>query len=51
MKLFGLALILAGIAGTMFGITAVPEIDGSSSVSAVTLIAGSLLILRSRRKK
>ena len=28
----------------------VPEIDGSSAVAAVALVAGSLTVLRSRRK-
>ncbi len=53
MKAIGLSLILLGIAASAFAGTApgVPEIDGGSAVSAVTVIAGSVLILRARRKK
>jgi LPXTG-motif cell wall-anchored protein len=29
----------------------VPEVDASSTVSALALLSGSLLILKSRRKK
>ena len=33
------------------GVAAVPEIDGSTAVSAITLIGGAALVLRSRRKR
>jgi LPXTG-motif cell wall-anchored protein len=52
MKLFGLSLLMAGIATSAFAtqVTA-PEIDAGSAASALALLSGGLLILRSRRKK
>lgn len=51
MKTLGLGLILAAMASTAFGGTVgAPEIDGSMAASAVTLIAGGMLVLRSRKK-
>jgi hypothetical protein len=49
MKIVGIMLLLVGSATVLSA--AVPEIDGGSAVSAVALLSGSLLILRSRRKK
>ena len=52
MKNIYAALALLAIATTAFaGVTAVPEIDGSTAVSAITLIGGAALVLRSRRKR
>jgi hypothetical protein len=46
------ALVLMAVATTAFaGISAVPEIDGSTAASAITLISGAALVLRSRRKR
>ena len=50
MKLVGMILLLAGMAITASATTAVPEIDASSGASALALLSGGLLILRSRRK-
>jgi len=49
MKLVGMMLLLAGMAMTASA-TSVPEIDASSGASALALLSGGLLILRSRRK-
>jgi len=43
---------LLGIATAVFaGSTVTPEIDGSTAASAITLIAGAAVVLRSRRKR
>ena len=49
MKIIGIMLLAIGTVATASA--SVPEIDASSSVSALALLSGSLLILRSRRKK
>jgi hypothetical protein len=49
-RLLGLSLLMAGIATSAFA-TAVPEIDGGSAVSALVLLSGGLLVLRTRRRK
>ncbi len=52
MKRIGMLMMFLAMAGFASAANvAAPEIDGSSAVSAVTLIAGGLLIVRSRRKK
>lgn len=52
MKLVSLGLLLAGVASFAFAGTAVaPEIDGASALSAVVLLSGGLLVLRTRRQK
>lgn len=53
-RVIGMAISLASVAGIAFAgvvIVRVPEIDASSGAAAIGLIAGGLLILRSRRKK
>jgi hypothetical protein len=50
MKVAGIILLFVGTVATAFA-SGVPEIDGSSSVSALALLSGSLLMLRGRRKK
>ena len=51
-KLLGLSLLLVGAASSAFALDVVaPEIDGASAVSAVVLLSGGLLVLRSRRKR
>lgn len=50
MKLVGMILLVAGMSGAAMA-TAVPEIDASSGISALTLLSGALLVARSRRKK
>jgi hypothetical protein len=51
-KLLGLGLLLLGAASfALAGPVAAPEIDAPSASSAIALLSGSLLVLRSRRKK
>jgi len=51
-KFIGFGLLLMGAANFALGAAAVaPEIDGSSAVTAMVLLSGGLLVLRSRRKK
>ena len=50
-KLSGVLLLLAGSAVVAMGGTKlVPEIDPSSAVGALALLAGGLLVIRGRRK-
>ena len=51
MKVLGLMLMIAGLAGTAFAGLPAPEVDSNSAYAAVTLLSGGLLILRARRKK
>ena len=48
MKIAALALLGIGTAGLCFGVS-VPEIDAGSGANALALLAGALLIVRSRR--
>jgi hypothetical protein len=48
-KLF--ALILLGIGSGVVAMAAVPEIDPASAGSALALLAGTLLVIRGRRRK
>lgn len=51
MKLIGLTLMMASLATTAFGgVQRVPEVDGNLAASAVTLLAGGLLVMRARKK-
>ena len=50
MKLVGMFLLLVGVSGAALA-SAVPEIDPGSSVSALALLSGALLVIKSRRKK
>ena len=50
MKIVGIMLLFVGTVVTASA-TAVPEIDAGSTLSALALLSGSLLMLRSRRKK
>jgi len=50
MKLVGMFLLLVGVSGAALA-SAVPEIDPGSSASALTLLSGALLVIKSRRKK
>lgn len=49
-KLFGYALLMAGIAAQAMAGDPVPEIGASSAAGALTLLSGGILVLRSRRK-
>jgi len=51
LRAIGIAILLASISGAAFAGLAAPEIDGGSGVAAVGLLAGGLLVLRSRRKR
>jgi hypothetical protein len=44
-------MLLASFAGFAFAGSVAPEIDGASGVAAVGLLAGGLLVLRSRKRK
>ena len=51
-RLLGLSLLLAGAASSAFATpVSAPEIDGGSVVSALVLLSGGLLVLRTHRKK
>jgi hypothetical protein len=51
-KVVSMMLLLIGVAAVAGAVDAraVPEIDPGSGVSAVALLSGGLLMLRSRRK-
>jgi hypothetical protein len=51
MKAVGIMLLLVGAMTAAHADAIAPEIDGGSAASAVTLLSGALLVLRSRRKK
>lgn len=52
MKNFGMLLLVWGSASFAFaGTPLVPEIDGSTAGSAIALVTGAVMILRSRLKK
>ena len=51
-KIIGFSLLFVGAASfALAGPTAAPEIDGASVTTAIALLSGSLLVLRSRRKR
>jgi hypothetical protein len=50
MKIVGIMLLVLGTVATASA-SVVPEIDANSAVSALALLSGTLLILKSRRKK
>jgi hypothetical protein len=45
----GLALVIAGVAGTALAGSFVPEIDGPSASAALALVAGGVVVLRVRK--
>jgi hypothetical protein len=49
MKLTGMFLLFVGVAAFAFA-GAVPEINAGSAGSALALLSGALLVLRSRKK-
>jgi len=54
MKITGMMLLLVGMAAVANAggpVAAVPEIDASSGVSALALLSGVVLVLRSRRNQ
>jgi len=46
-----LTLLIVGTPAVLGAIPAVPEIDPTTGVSALTLISGAVLLIRARRKK
>ena len=51
-KLFGAVLLGLGVLTVASaGIPSAPEIDAASSVNALALIAGAVLVVRGRRRK
>ena len=46
-----LSLILIGLGMSTFAAAAVPEIDPGSGASAITLLAGAILLFRNRASK
>lgn len=48
MKVAGFALLVAGTAS--MACAAVPEIDPASTTNAIALVAGAILIIRSRKR-
>ncbi|MGA3098507.1 MAG: hypothetical protein ABSF25_18800 [Bryobacteraceae bacterium] len=49
-KVLVLTLFLVGGAACAFAQSQAPEIDSSSAMGALTLLAGSLLVIRGRRR-
>ena len=50
-RLVGLTMFLMAAAGdSLAGALAAPEIDGSTGMAAVALLAGGLLVVRARRR-
>jgi len=50
-KIIGFALMMIGASTALMAVAEVPEIDASTGGSALALIAGALLVMRSRRSK
>ena len=47
---FGLMLLILGSTTVSWATIAVPEIDPSSGMSALALLAGAVLVIRARRR-
>jgi hypothetical protein len=52
-KLFGMALLLVGVSQFVNAAlaTSAPELDPAAGVSALVLLSGALLIIKTRRRK
>lgn len=50
-RILAMVVLTVSVAGFAFGGLPAPEIDASSGAAAVGLLAGAVLILRSRKKK
>ena len=50
MKAVGILLLLAGVSALAMAQPRTPEIDAGSAGSALALLSGALLVIRSRRK-
>jgi hypothetical protein len=44
-------LLIVGAPSSLWALSSVPEIDPSSGISALALLAGAVQIIRGRRKK
>ena len=51
MKLLGMALMFVAFASFANAVIPAPEVDPGSAGSALALLSGALLVIRSRRKK
>jgi len=51
MKIAGMTLLCIGVSSVAFGVSGVPEIDPASGGSALALLSGALLMIRSRRRR
>jgi hypothetical protein len=51
LKLIAVALLVVGCSAVAMAGSNTPEIDPASGANALALIAGGLVVLRSRRKK
>lgn len=52
MKLAGMSLLLMGLSGLAMGAApAAPEISPAAGLSALALLAGAVLVIRSRRTR
>jgi hypothetical protein len=49
MKAAGMALLIAGIGGSLWAVP-VPEIDPASGINAIALLAGAVLMIRGRKR-
>lgn len=51
-KILGMTLMVVGLCSAAFAgrIGAVPEIDATTAVSALTLISGATLVIRARKR-
>jgi outer membrane lipoprotein SlyB len=50
-RLLGMAILVSSVAGYALGGVSTPEIDGSSAAAALGLVAGGILVLRSRKRR
>lgn len=50
-KILGMMLLVIGVSGAaMASAVAVPEIDPISGISALALVSGAILVIRTRKK-
>lgn len=50
-KTVGMILLLIGLTAVAMAIPVAPEIDPGTSINAVALLSGALILTRSRRRK
>jgi hypothetical protein len=50
LKMIGMTLMGIGAAGTLAAAVTVPEIDPATGANALALVAGALLMIRSRKR-